>query len=133
MAYFNNGYTLLELIVVLFIFALLSGLAVPRLLNMYDSVQMAHETEEVISRLTMMSYEAWRQGKNFELSVYPLPSEKAYQGQTLPLVLPAQWQLKTEKPIHFRANGTCDGGIIKLYHPQQRFQITLIPPFCHLN
>jgi prepilin-type N-terminal cleavage/methylation domain-containing protein len=48
----------------------------------------------------------------------------------IPLELPEGWQIRTKKPILFRANGACSGGMLYLYYQTQKYYIQLVPPFC---
>lgn len=122
----HRGFTLLELMIVLFIVALLAGMVAPRLITFYDSVQAAYERDEVFSRLNELAYQAFQRTQDFTLTTYPAPEKN-------PLELPQGWQLVAEKPIKFRANGACSGGNITLQYHQQLYHLTFNPPFCHLR
>ncbi|RKZ41272.1 MAG: hypothetical protein DRQ49_05720 [Gammaproteobacteria bacterium] len=129
--YFQCGYTLLELIVVLVIFSLLAGLALPRLTTMYDSLKMAYERDEVIARLGSLGYLAFQQRRGFDLTIYPLETFEPYEiPETFTTELPVDWEIRTKTPIHFFANGVCSGGIVYLYHQGKAFRVELEPPFC---
>jgi general secretion pathway protein G len=137
----DSGYTILELLVVIFLISLLAGLVVPRLTSMYDSIQQAYEREEVLARLGGLSYLAFQQSRDFELVSYPVETSDKNQTNTsafteknpsspAPLELPAGWQVRTEQPIHFFANGVCEGGMVYVLRQQQQFRVQLVPPFC---
>jgi len=155
----NSAYTLVELLVVLLIFSLLSGIAVPRLITLYDSMQSAYERDEILSRISSLNYQAFKQGKKFKLTQYPIEKqeivalEESAETDTneeeieyletseesvkvieivedVPLELPEGWTLRTESPILFRANGVCSGGMIYLQYEQAEFPVKLTPPFC---
>ena len=121
------GYTLIEIVVVLVIFSLLAGIAVPRLTTLYDSLQTAYERDEVLARLGGLGYLAFQQGSDFELIAYPPLESTAAKP---PLELPDGWQYHTETPIHFYANGACTGGLVYLNYQGQTFGVKLAPPFC---
>ncbi len=121
------GYTLIEIVVVLVIFSLLAGLAVPRLTTMYNSLQTAYQRDEVLARLGGLGYLAFQQSRDFDLTAYP-PAESTTDKH--PLELPDGWQLRTETPIHFFANGACSGGVIYLNYQGQEFWAQMEPPFC---
>ena len=130
-----KGFTLIELIVVLLIFSLLAGLVVPRLTRMYISWQMALERDEVLAQLSNLNYFAFQQRIDFTLTHYPSQSSSELDNQArnavnLPLELPAHWQIRTEQPIIFHANGACNGGIVYLEHLKHTFTAQLEPPFC---
>ncbi len=123
---------------VLLIFSLLAGLVVPRLTRMYDSFQIALQRDDILSQLSSLNYAAFQQSINFTLTNYPPNQDeesnhsktKSETTPTLPLELPDGWQIRAEKPITFRANGACSGGIIDLEYQEQTFRIQLDPPFC---
>lgn len=133
-SYISSGYTLLELLVVLVIFSFLAAVTIPRLTNMYDSVQLAFERDEVFASLSQLGYLVFRQRRDFTLTVYPIPYEKldseVKPNQQPLLDLPEGWQIQAKTPILFRANGICNGGIIELKYQQQLFKLQLDPPFC---
>lgn len=122
----HNGFTLIELMIVLFIVALLAGMIAPRLITFYDSVQAAYERDEVLTRLNELAYQAFQQSRDFTLTTYP-------SVEKIPLELPQGWQLVTEKPIKFRSNGACSGGKVTLRYREQLFYLWLEPPFCQLR
>jgi len=121
-----RAYTLLELLVVLVLMSLLTSLILPRLAQVYDSLQVAYTREEIISRLAGLSYSAFQQGRGFQLISYPLTKDIA----AIPLELPSGWSLTTETPITFRANGACTGGVVLLNYQSQQLRVNLIAPFC---
>ncbi len=125
------GYTLIEIVVVLVIFSLLAGLALPRLTTMYDSVQTAYERDEVLARLGGLGYLAFQQGLDFELISYPPEQLALSPTENFPLELPKGWEVRTETPIHFFANGVCSGGEVYLIYQGREFSsVQLEPPFC---
>ncbi|MCV6637874.1 type II secretion system protein [Candidatus Albibeggiatoa sp. nov. NOAA] len=128
-----KGYTLLELMVVLFIFALLTGLVAPRLMTMYDTVQAAYQRDEIMSQISSLSYQAYQKGLNFRFETYPFKAENADYDvlkKNIKLDLAQEWQLIADKPIIFRANGACTGGLMHLKNDTISYPIQLIPPFC---
>lgn len=122
-----RGYTLVEIIMVMLIFSLLSGLVVPRLMTLYDSMQIAAERQDIISQLNSLSFQAYQQGLNFQFNGYPLPHKLQ---KKLELTLPADWQVATQKPIQYRANGACEGGVAFLIYKQRQYSVYFPPPFC---
>jgi prepilin-type N-terminal cleavage/methylation domain-containing protein len=129
----HHGFTLLELIIVLFIFSLLVAFAIPRLTQLSDSVQTAYEREEVLMRLSGLSFLAFQQSREFDLISYPPPKSSPEAPPSLvpaPLELPEGWQVQAVQPIHFFASGACQGGTAEIQHDTQKFRIQLKPPFC---
>ncbi len=184
-----HGFTLLELLVVLFLLSLIAAVAIPRLTQVYNSVQIAYEREEALAQIGSLSFLAYQRSLEFNLISYPLPEtvsalrvdnfqkvvnsgvldegtkeDKGTVKQTVsnhsppqsspsthstnltsttdeetwgkvdlvpsPLELPAGWELRTEKPIHFFSNGVCTGGVAYLIHQTQQFRLQLVAPFC---
>ncbi|MDM8558490.1 prepilin-type N-terminal cleavage/methylation domain-containing protein [Candidatus Parabeggiatoa sp. HSG14] len=139
----QQGFTLLELLVVLVVLSLLTGLAAPRLVAMYDSFHASLERDEVLIQLGKLNYLAFQQGHDFELTTYPLVQKISTEYEEIKseiidkkktinnfLELPEGWRVHTKIPILFRANGVCSGGLIYLNHQIQEFRVQLAPPFC---
>lgn len=133
----HRGYTLLELLVVLLIFSLLSALVVPRLTAVYRSFQLAFTRDEIIAQIGSLGYQAFQQGQNLKLIRYPPDAieninseEEIEEQQLLPLELPDGWQIYTENPVIFQANGVCLGGTVFVHYQEQIFRLLLEPPFC---
>jgi prepilin-type N-terminal cleavage/methylation domain-containing protein len=128
-----RGYTLLELMIVLFIFALLTGMVAPRLMTMYDSVQAAYQRDDIASQISSLSYQAYQQGINFRFETYPFnTSNEDYEilKQYIILDIPENWKIIASEPIVFRANGACTGGKVSLQYGEVIYPIELVPPFC---
>lgn len=123
----KQGFTLLELLVVLFLLSLLTGLTLPYLAKVYDSVQFAYEREEVLMQLSRLSYLAFREHRDFKLVNYP-PQSKDDNPPSLEW--PKGWQITSEAPIDFFANGVCQGGIVQIQYQEKTFKAQLIAPFC---
>jgi len=157
----KSGYTLLELLVVLVIFSLLAGIIIPHLITMYYSVKAAYERDEALSQISGLNYQAFKQGKKFKLTRYPVEQNEAStveessefedgteyvesadggestdidEAEDVPLELKEGWTLRTDTPILFRANGVCSGGTVYLkYYDQAEFSVRLTPPFCRAS
>ncbi len=114
----------MELLLVMAILGLLAGMALPRLAVLYRSFSWASQRGDVLRSIAGLGLVASRQGKSFDLSRYPEPS-----GQ-LPLHLPAGWRISAESPIHYRSNGVCTGGKLRLQYKGRILRLKLKPPFC---
>ncbi|MCK5719691.1 MAG: prepilin-type N-terminal cleavage/methylation domain-containing protein [Thiomargarita sp.] len=127
-----RAFTLLELVIVLFIFALLSSIVLPKLITIYDGIQISYQRDDILAKLAILGYTAYEQGENFSLITYPIQNNS--QLKPIPLEFPAGWQLNTHQPINFYSNGFCGGGLIYLSYQdiKQRysFRVSLESPFC---
>jgi len=117
---------------------------------MYYSVKAAYERDEALSRISSLSYQAFKQGKKFKLTQYPVEQNETGtveetsefedgteyiesadeseftidDAENAPLKLKEGWTLRTNAPILFRANGVCSGGTIYLkYYEEAEFSI----------
>lgn len=124
----RTGFSLLELLVVLLLISLLTGIIGPRLPLMYDSLRYAYEFEEVHKQISQLGYLARLHGTDYTLRTYP-PSSEDFSPP--PLDLPSGWKLLTAQPIQFNKNGICQGGEIELTYGRKQQLIRLEPPFCN--
>ncbi len=121
----KRGFTLLEMLVVLVLLAVLAGLAVPRLITMYEAAEWRLERDEALKNLATLSYMAYIAGAEFELVQFP-----GAGGDRLPLTLPPGWQLTARRPIHYFFNGVCTGGALQLTGRGRSMEVMLEPPLC---
>ena len=130
-----RGYTLLELLVVLLLLSLLTGLIMPRLSNLYQSGVRTFQLEDLLQQISGLGYQAYQQGKSYRW----LPAQEVTDSKKAvlppafeppPLTLPDGWQIDTETAIDYYANGVCTGGIVTLQQAQFKQQWQLEPPLC---
>lgn len=102
------GFTLLELLVVLALIGLASGLAAPRLLAWVDGARQRTAVDAVRQHLQQQ------------------PSQSFFSGQTVVLQprppswgLPPGWHLSSPQPVVYEANGMTGGGLVLLHAQQQ--------------
>ncbi len=134
----ERGFTLLELLLVLFIMSLISALVVPRLSNTLGTVDAAFARDEVFTQINALGYKALHQGRGFVLQQYPPPpaadsDTAAPPTAPLPLELPEGWALYSAKPIYFFANGACSGGELLISFQAAQYRVSLDPPFCQAH
>jgi len=121
-----RGYTILELLVVLVLLALVTGLAMPRLGNLYESAVRAFELQDLLQQISGLGHQAYRQGKAYRLG-------KLGQGEEAlapPLVIPEGWSISADSPVNYRDNGVCTGGAITLRQKFFSQQWRLAAPLC---
>ena len=122
-----KGYTLLELLIVLALMGLMTGIALPRMATLYESFKCAAERDEALRNIAGLGYQAYRQGRAFDLADFPPPTEDQ---KNIPLRLPADWHLSAAEPIHYRSNGICDGGKLRLHYKERAIDLVLQTPLC---
>ncbi|OUD13183.1 pilus assembly FimT family protein [Thioflexithrix psekupsensis] len=125
----RKGFTLLELLIVLFILGLIAGLALPRLTQVYQTLQVSYQRDDVVAQINRLGFHAFSHSLSFVLS-----HETTELGLTkAPIEWAEGWSMVTEKPIIYRANGVCEGGRLWLRHATGQWAIQLTPPFCQVQ
>ncbi len=141
------GYTLLEMLMVLVLFSMIAGIAVPRLTTVYSSMKWSMEKDDVLKRISGLGRAARNAGRGFALSRYPVETEgnrstsrttganddlslqKTGKARKIPLDLPEGWRLKAEPPIYYTGEGVCLGGKLTIMYDRIRIEAILRPPF----
>ncbi len=121
----GGGFTLLELLLVMAVMALMTGLVAPRLGAMYDSFHWALERDDVLRQLGGIGARAQAEGREYILG--RLPDDK---NPAPPLQLPAGWRLEASPPIRYWESGVCGGGRLLLLARDRELEIFLRPPLC---
>ena len=127
------GFTLIELIVVLVILGLLTGLVLPNMPGLFESATRATDRDRILDQFAALGTEALRQGRNFAvLGTDPDFDPGTYMDfEPYPLVVPNGWEVRTERPILIRANGVCLGGRVTVRHADAPpTTVVLVPPLC---
>lgn len=131
------GYTLLEILFVMALFALMAGLVAPRLTTLYESVKWASERDEVLENIAGLGFLAFNEGKSFEFPP-PVseedPDSEAQPGAPVsarpPFELPEGWRVTADEPVEYRDNGFCSGGVLRLENQGRLLNVVLRPPLC---
>ncbi len=122
----EQGMTLLELVVVMFIAALITGVALPSTLKMIQTNQDHAAQAAILDALNSLSLRAYSQGRGIILTDEAVTS--------LVPDLPAGWKIEVPKPIDFSLNGFCGKGEIRLISPHSQQQVWVInPPRCQFS
>lgn len=125
-----NGFTLIEILVVLVIMGLLAGMTLPRLYDASRRYEIAAQRDAILLEITNLNYRAYTAGQAIELLA------RNDQGNTAayPFALPQHWRLEIPQAIRYSFNGICSGGRITLIDPDnQREDFQLAPPLCRVN
>ncbi|MFB2872705.1 prepilin-type N-terminal cleavage/methylation domain-containing protein [Aeromonas jandaei] len=114
----QRGFTLLELLVVLVLVGMITGMVGPRFIDLAERLRHRNEWQTLQQRINGLPMEVQLSGRGMAL-------------QALPLTLPAGWQLKTERPVRYLPNGVCLGGQLQLLQGDEvKRRIALTPPYC---
>lgn len=126
----SRGYTLLEMLVVLLMLGLVSGLAVPRLAGLYDRMLFNLERDDVIDQISRLSFLAYREGRAFELLEWPEKNSNARNALPREFSLPDGWRVSAKSPVRFLPSGVCSGGEVTISRAEEAQQLFLQPPRC---
>ena len=127
-----QGFTLLELLVVMAVVGLLAGLIAPNLEKLLGSVDRATRRDGLAADIAGLSYRAYTLGEAFELKDDGL-SRLMKDGNPI-LVVPAGWRVLVQPPIRFGFNGVCSGGVVTLVAPDGfREPLRLRAPDCQIE
>ncbi|MFM4730081.1 prepilin-type N-terminal cleavage/methylation domain-containing protein [Aeromonas salmonicida] len=114
----QRGFTLLELLVVLVLVGMIAGMVGPRFIDLAERLRHRNEWQTLQQRINGLPMEVQLTGRPMAL-------------QELPWMLPAGWQLKTERPVRYLSNGVCLGGQLQLLQDDEvKRRIVLTPPYC---
>ncbi len=108
----QQGFTLLEMLVVMAIIGLAAATVVPVLARVVAAVRHNGEVQDIVDQLGQLSLRAYSSGKPLVLS------EETQKAMSPAIVeMPSGWALSIAQPIHFNAMGLCDGGSVGLVAP----------------
>lgn len=121
----RQGFTMIELLVVLVIIALTSSFVGPNLWNSYEKSSQRAVVQQFMSELNDMRLDAYKQGEVIELG-----RKKAAQLMTvtddLPTV-PAGWGIEKSDPLRFLPNGVTNGGQYRFKSVNRRWLLDIKP------
>lgn len=121
-----RGYTLLEMLVVIALFALATSLVAPMSYRMAASWREASEVNAVLQQLTALSLRARDTGKQLELTGDPTEADQL-------LELPEGWRLEFPRPLTIRPNGACLDAEGRLLTSRQTIAFVVASPFCRVQ
>ncbi|NNM51609.1 MAG: prepilin-type N-terminal cleavage/methylation domain-containing protein [Pseudomonadales bacterium] len=107
-----EGFTLLELLVVLVIMGMLTALVLPRLRSLEQSSLFYTQQQSLLHDLGRISYLAYSRGHDLTLSNQVISRSV--------LEIPDGWRVVFPHPILVDFNGFCSGGDVELTPPGDR-------------
>ena len=117
----SRGFTLLELLVVLGLMSLVTAVALPGLVNLYDAMSRNVALDSIGAEINGLGRRAYESGAPITLSKESVN-------------LPEGWQLATDSPIVYSAKGACRGGTLRLMLDGELVRrITLKAPYCRVG
>ncbi|HET6396414.1 MAG TPA: type II secretion system protein [Pseudoxanthomonas sp.] len=122
-----RGYTLLEMMVVVALLALATGMVAPAGYRMIASWREADEVEQVIHALAALPLRARNDGRTLQLAA----GDAAAVARVVPL--PEGWRLVLGTPLTVRANGACSGADGVLETERQALALRIEAPFCRVH
>lgn len=134
----SGGFTLLEILMVVFFLGLVIGIAGPRLTAIYQRTVFTYRQSDVLRQIADLGTMALARGVELRLATQPPAPVVGSKGPPPPLrpaedvrlVLPAGWQVVAEPPIEYRFDGFCTGGQIAIVVEGLRREWRLDPPHC---
>jgi len=120
------GYTLLELVVVLVLMGLLMGVATPKVIQLYRSVEFSLEKDDILFQLSRLSFNVYKSGRSFELQSI------ASGGNGTFITLPEGWEFDAlqSSNVTFSPLGYCDGGQARFVKQNRELVVSLSAPSC---
>jgi len=144
-----KGFTLLEMLSVLFIIGVAASLALPNLSLLFDRIKFSNERETVFREINLLPYQALSQNQDLvlideiinkknnieEINLENYLDSPYISANLAPaeINLPSGWKITLEKPIFYKASGFCNGGLIALSIKELRYNFTLSPPYCQIK
>lgn len=117
----SRGFTLIEVLVVLILLGLASALVLPKFPTIYERFKSKTEEDKFYQSLSVLGLKAYTTQTLLALNESNAPSL---------LELPEGSLLSIQKPIIYKANGLCLGGVMSLNIGGNVRTILLAPPYC---
>lgn len=121
-----RGYTLLEMLVVIGLFALATSLVAPMSYRMAASWRESSQVDAVLRQLAALPLKARETGQRLELNGTVATTSQDFE-------LPDEWQLVFAQPLTIRANGACSHAEGHLQTTRQTIAFVVQPPFCRVQ
>ena len=155
-AFSHQGFTVLELLVVLVLAGLLVAVAVPGVQSLHGSIVKRTERDYILDQFEALGRQAMLKGRTFLVRSTTgdasdrddaLPTELAHLSEARTVLspsmelfephvidLPEGWELELDPPLVVRANGVCLGaGLVLRHHGVEDVRVALKAPYCRVD
>lgn len=123
-----RGYTLLEMLVVIGLFALATSLVAPAGYRMATSWREAGRVDDVLKGFSALPLAARASGRQWQVP------DASGDGRPPPGVdLPEGWRIEMDTPLLVRANGACTDASGTLFTASQSIDFQVAAPFCRVQ
>lgn len=122
-----RGFSLLELLVVLFLIGVMAAMAAPRLQRTYEAIASSGDRAEVVRQVERLPFIAREQVMPVEL--------RAGEGARLMelLILPEGWSVEPVSAVRVEANGFCHPAVLRVRGGGTIEDWTVAAPDCALS
>ena len=120
----RDGFTLLEMIVVLAILGLATAMVAPAAIRSIDSWRRQAELDSLLDQIRALPGDARASGRVIVLDA------EALKGKDAPLRVAGDWTLRVPEPWKVNANGVCEGGSVEIGNQHGKRVIAVASPFC---
>ncbi|KFL37069.1 prepilin-type N-terminal cleavage/methylation domain-containing protein [Arenimonas donghaensis] len=120
----RQGFTLLELLIVLALLAMVTALVVPRMERTYQAIAGSGERDEVHRQLERLPRIARSEGRRIDIAEGDVNALAAH------LALPDGWVVTPLEAIRVEANGLCRGSVLRVQGRGASEDVELLAPAC---
>ena len=153
----NAGFSLLELLTVVFIMGLATAVVAPNFPLLFDRLAFANKRDSFIREINTLPYAAFSASQdlvlsdrdlrpnlsptdepldNHSLDISTLGIQVPYRSSSLRqagLAIPDGWNVQIPQPIFYRASGYCTGGSLSVSVGTLEYDYELISPYCQID
>ena len=122
----QSGFSLLELLVVLFLIGVLAAMVAPRLQRTYEAIASSGDRAEVLRSIEQLPFIARERSQPLALA----PSDAAAAELTALLALPDGWSVAPVTALRVEVNGFCHAATLRVSGAGTVEEWTLAAPDC---